>query len=97
VGWNLMRGSERVARLEQVDLDMPWFICSFRPERGFAELEPLFREQERLLEAEDWDGAEALWSELFAQAHVVADERPDERISEFLIRFHGADEVWLRY
>src|SRR5687767_11582250 len=60
MGWTLMRGSAELARLELQGTDMPWFLCSFHAEPAYADVEPLFTEQERLMEAEDWDGAERL-------------------------------------
>lgn len=91
-----MRGPERVARFDLLAVEMPWYVCSFNADAGFSEVEPLFREQERLIEADDWGGAESLWATMFSQLHLVADDDPDERIAEFLIRFQG-DDVRLRY
>ena len=62
MGWTLVRGASRVARLELRDVDMPSFLCSFHAGPDVDEVEPLFVAQEKLLEDEDWDGAERLWA-----------------------------------
>lgn len=96
MGWTLMRGSAKLARLEVQGTDMPWFLCSFHAEPAYADVEPLFTEQERLMDAEDWDGAERLWAEMHSQMTLLADDPSETPISEFLLRIEG-DEARLRY
>jgi hypothetical protein len=96
MGWTLMRRSTELARLELRDTDMPWFLCSFHARPAFAAVEPLFTEQERLLEAEDWDGAERLWADMHPQMTLLPDDESETSVSEFLLRIEG-DEARLRY
>jgi hypothetical protein len=96
MGWTLVRGSTELARLELRDTDTPWFLCSFHARPAFADVEPLFSEQERLLEAEDWDGAERLWADMHSQMTLLPDDASETPISEFLLRIEGA-EARLRY
>lgn len=91
-----MAGRQRVARLEQVGVDMPWFLCTFDPDAAFPEVEPLFTEQERAIEAEDWDAAERVWREIFARLKLVPDDSAEGTIPEFIIRLDG-DQARLRY
>jgi hypothetical protein len=95
MGWTLMRGSTKLARLEVQGTDMPWFLCSFHAEPAYSEVEPLFAEQERVIEAEDWEAAERLWADIHAQMTLVPDE-PETPISQFLLRIEGND-ARLRY
>jgi hypothetical protein len=67
-----------------------------QPASAFADVEPLFTEQERLLEAEDWDGAERLWADMHSQMTLLHDDEAAAPISEFLLRIEG-DEARLRY
>jgi hypothetical protein len=96
MGWTLMRGSTELARLELQGTDMPWFLCSFHATPAYVEVEPLFTEQERLMEAEDWDGAERLWADMHSRMTLLADAESEPPISEFLLRIEG-DEARLRY
>jgi hypothetical protein len=96
MGWTLMRGSTELARLELQGTDMPWFLCSFHAGPAYADVEPLFVEQERLLETEDWDGAEHLWERMHSQMTLLPNDKSERPISEFLLRIEG-DEARLRY
>jgi hypothetical protein len=96
VGWTLVSGETQVARLEQLDVDMPWLLCSFQPTAAFDAVEPLFLEQERAIAANDWDAAERVWSAMFERMKLVPDDPTEQPIEEFLIRLNG-DRARLRY
>jgi hypothetical protein len=96
MGWTLTHGNTTVARLELRNTDMPWFICDMHREPGFEEFEPLFVEQERLMDAENWDGAEALWKRMHSTLKVVDDDEAQPPIDEYLLRICG-NEAHLRY
>jgi hypothetical protein len=96
MGWTLIHGNQTVARLDPIGTDMPWFICVVHREPGFEEFESLFAEQERLMDAEDWDGAEALWKRMHSTLKLVNDDDAESRIDEYLLRIDG-DDAQLRY
>ncbi len=91
-----MNGDTQVARLEQLGVDMPWFLCSFKPTQAFDAVRPLFAQQERAIAEDDWDAAERVWSEMFERMRLVPDDPSEAPINEFLIRLNG-DEARLRY
>ncbi len=72
------------------------FICDLHREAGFDEFEPLFAEQERVLEAEEWDAAESLWKQMHSTLTLIADDKAEPPIHEYLLRIDG-DEARLRY
>jgi hypothetical protein len=96
MGWTPMRGSTELAGLERQGSDTPSFLCSFHAEPAYADVGPLFTEQERVMEAEYWDGAERLWADMHSQMTLLADAESKTPISEFLLRIEG-DEARLRY
>jgi pentatricopeptide repeat protein len=96
MGWTLVSGETQIARFEQLDVDMPWFFCSFQPTAAFAAVEPLFLEQEQALAANDWDAAERVWSSMHKRMKLVPDDPAEQPIEEFLIRLDG-DHARLRY
>jgi hypothetical protein len=91
-----MRGDATLARFEEYGVDMPWFLCSFEPTPEFAQVEPLFQQQERALEAEDWDAAERVWQQMSSRMTLVPDDAPEGQAIEYLIRLDG-DRARLRY
>ena len=96
MGWTLKNADALVARLEHRDTDMPWFICSFEPGPAFKAVEQLFAEQERLIDSEAWDRVERLWARMQSEMTLIADDQPNAKIREFLLRVYG-NEAWLRY
>lgn len=85
-----------IARLEHRDTDMPWFVCSFAPGPAFKAVEQLFAEQERLIDAGEWDRVEQLWTRMQSDMALIADDQPNTEVREFLLRIHGT-EARLRY
>jgi hypothetical protein len=48
------------------------------------------------MDAENWDGAEALWKRMHSTLKLVDDDEAQPPIDEYLLRIHG-DEAHLRY
>jgi hypothetical protein len=48
------------------------------------------------MDAEDWDGAEALWKRMHSTLKLVNDDDAESRIDEYLLRIAG-DDAQLRY
>jgi hypothetical protein len=63
----LLRG-DVVAELTDVSADMPWFEARFKRTEAFSEIEPLFREERELAEADHFDADEwqATWERIWA-------------------------------
>ncbi|MFJ2730119.1 hypothetical protein [Streptomyces collinus] len=57
--WRLRHGGREIARLTVTGADMPWTHAEVETLPGFEEFRPLFREQERAVEEEDWERADA--------------------------------------
>src|ERR1051325_2295799 len=63
----LMRHGQVVAQLIDARPDMPWFEARFIAEGGFAELEPLFRQELELAESDEFDAVswQSLWERIW--------------------------------
>ncbi|MDT0266804.1 hypothetical protein RM844_10920 [Streptomyces sp. DSM 44915] len=87
--WRLRRrdDGEELARLVVTGGDMPWLHARVEALPGLAEFEPLFAEQERALEAEDWEADDACYQRIRAALTLTfPDGRP---VPEFLLHLHG--------
>lgn len=64
--FHLYRGDDLLGRivLRASLCDFPWYGGDFEPEPAFAPLEPLFREELRLLDAEDMDAWGDVWKRI---------------------------------
>jgi hypothetical protein len=47
--WVLLRGQTRLGVLRVVDVDQPWFACTFEPTAAFEQVQELFDEERRFV------------------------------------------------
>ncbi|OIJ85131.1 hypothetical protein BIV25_44860 [Streptomyces sp. MUSC 14] len=84
--WRLHRGGQEIARLTVTGADMPWTYARVHTLPGFDEFRPLFREQERAADEEDWERADACYAQIrSALTLTFPDGRP---VAEFMLDIH---------
>jgi hypothetical protein len=96
VEFQLKRGEELLGVLRPCGNDFPWVMCSFEPTESFAEVEPLFEEELRLLDAEEMEAWERAYGRVTSLGLRLIDEESGKQIGEFLLHIRG-DEAWFRY
>ncbi|MET9662389.1 hypothetical protein [Streptomyces sp. NPDC006510] len=81
--WRLHRGDQEIARLTVIGTDMPWIYAEVETLPGFEEFRPLFAEQERANEKEDWEQAGACYTQI---RNALAMSFPDgSPVAEFML------------
>ncbi|MFF2007830.1 hypothetical protein ACFVWY_02000 [Streptomyces sp. NPDC058195] len=93
--WHLHHGDRAIARLAVTGSDMPWTYADVEALPGFEEFRPLFAEQERAVDAEDWERAESVCHQIRAALTLTfPDGAP---VPEFLLNIRSdgtADWRW---
>ncbi|GAA1939900.1 hypothetical protein [Kitasatospora viridis] len=85
--WRLHHDNREVARLRVTGTDMPWVHAEVEALPGFEEFGPLFAEQERATEQEDWERADACYERI--RAALVMSFPDGTPVAEFLLHVHG--------
>jgi hypothetical protein len=62
--WRLHHGNQEIARLTVTGTDVPWTHAEVEALPGFEEFRPLFTEQERAVDEEDWERADACYTRI---------------------------------
>ncbi|MFJ6938485.1 hypothetical protein [Streptomyces sp. NPDC101132] len=84
--WRLHHGDQEIARLTVTGTDMPWTHASVEELPGFEDFRPLFGEQERAVDEEDWGRAEDCHARLRGALTLTP---PDAGpVAEFLLYVH---------
>ncbi|MFD0273418.1 hypothetical protein ACFVHB_05795 [Kitasatospora sp. NPDC127111] len=84
--WRLHHDGQEIARLSVTDADMPWTHAEVEALPGFASFRPLFAAQERAVEEEDWEGADACYTQIRrALTMTFPDGSP---VAEFMLHIH---------
>ncbi|MFF5446412.1 hypothetical protein [Streptomyces sp. NPDC012888] len=85
--WLLRHGDREIARLTVTGADMPWTYGTVEELPGFDAFRAVFAEQERAVEREDWDRADACYDRLRAGLTMAF---PDgSPVAEFLLHVHA--------
>ncbi|MBI3244841.1 MAG: hypothetical protein HYZ49_21390 [Chloroflexi bacterium] len=92
----LKRKDSLLGRLEVYDLDFPWVMCLFVPTAAFEDVHPLFVEELRLMNIEDWDAWEGIYEQIEALGLCLVNTNSRNSIDKFLLHIEG-DKAWLRY
>jgi hypothetical protein len=83
----LHHGDQEIARLTVTGADMPWIHANAETLPGLEEFRPLFSEQERAAEDEDWERADACNIRI---RNALALTFPDGgSVAEFMLRIHN--------
>ena len=93
---HLKCGEELLGILRSYDIDFPWLNCKFQPTVAFREVEPLFEEELKFLNADDMEAWETAYSRVEALGLRLVDIKEGKDINEFLLHIQG-DEAWCRY
>ncbi|RNG36022.1 hypothetical protein [Streptomyces botrytidirepellens] len=84
--WRLHSGDQEIARLTVTSADMPWTHAEVETLPGFEEFRPLFAEQERAIDEEDWERADACYTQIRgALTMTFPDGSP---VAEFMLHIH---------
>ncbi|MEU3654835.1 hypothetical protein AB0E67_18860 [Streptomyces sp. NPDC032161] len=84
--WRLHRGDREIARLTVTGTDMPWIHAEVETLPDFEEFRPLFAEQERAVDEEDWEQADACYARIRrALTMTFPDGSP---VAEFMLHIH---------
>jgi hypothetical protein len=94
--YNLYRGSTLLGTVEPKDElhDFPWYGGAFEPSPAFARVEHLFREEQRLLEADDMEAWESVWLQIEEPGLRLVPTEGGAPISDLLIHISGAEVRW---
>ncbi|GGP86919.1 hypothetical protein [Streptomyces melanogenes] len=85
--WRLHHGDQVIARLTVTGTDMPWTHADVEPLPGFDEFRPLFAEQERAVEEDDWERADTCYARI---RDTLTMTFPDgSPVAEFMLHIHG--------
>ncbi|WP_329207892.1 hypothetical protein OG257_14390 [Streptomyces sp. NBC_00683] len=85
--WRLHHDGQEIARLTVTGGDMPWIHAEVETLPGFEQFRPVFAEQERAADEEDWERIDACCTRIGAALTLTS---PDgERVTEFMLRIHG--------
>ncbi|MFD7019147.1 hypothetical protein [Streptomyces sp. NPDC059928] len=84
--WRLHQGDQEIARLTVTGGDMPWTHAEVETLHGFEEFRPLFSEQERAVDEEAWERADACYTQIrSALTMTFPDGSP---VAEFMLHIH---------
>ncbi|MFI5774415.1 hypothetical protein ACIA74_39190 [Streptomyces sp. NPDC051658] len=94
--WRLHHGDQEIARLTVTGTDMPWTHAEIETLPGFEEFRPVFTEQERAIDEEDWERADACYTQIrIALTMAFPDGSP---VAEFMLHIHDDGTVgWRRH
>lgn len=94
--WRLHHGDREIARLTVTGADMPWIHADVEARAGFEEFRPLFAEQERAVDEEDWERADACYARIRrALTMTFPDGGP---VAEFMLQIHADGTAgWRRH
>lgn len=85
--WRLHRGDQEIARLTVLGTDMPWIHADVETLPGFEQFRPVFTEQEHATDAEDWERADACYTQIRS---TLAMSFPDgTAVAEFMLHIHN--------
>lgn len=85
--WLLRHGEREVARLTVTEADFPWVHADVELLPDFEPFRAVFAEQERALDADDWDQADACYTLIRRDLTL---EFPDgSAVPEFMLHIHG--------
>lgn len=85
--WRLHHAGQEIARLTVTGADFPWVHASVETLPGFEEFRAVFAEQERAIDDEDYERADACYSRIREALTMTS---PDGRpVAEFLLHVHG--------
>ncbi|MBD0841483.1 hypothetical protein [Streptomyces sp. TRM68416] len=85
--WRLHHGDREIARLTVTGADMPWILADAEALAGFDEFRAVFAEQERAVDEEDWDRADACHDRI--RSALTMTFPGGGSVAEFMLRIHG--------
>ncbi|MDB1086227.1 hypothetical protein PJ985_01385 [Streptomyces sp. ACA25] len=84
--WRLHHGDREIARLTVTGTEMFWVFAEVETLSGFEEFRPVFTEQERAVDEEDWDRADTCCTRIrSALTMTFPDGSP---VAEFMLHIH---------
>ena len=92
----LRRGAALLGVLSYQNTDQPFFGYRFEPTALFSEVQPLFDEELRLLNAEEMDAWELAYNKIDALGLTLEPTDGGAAIREFILHIEGS-EAWFRH
>lgn len=84
--WRVHHGDQEIARLTVTGADWPWTYARVEELPGFEEFRSDFAEQERAIDEEDWEWADACYTRIRgALTKTFPDGSP---VAEFMLHIH---------
>jgi hypothetical protein len=95
---HLKKGDKLLGVLRSYSIDFPWLLCKFEPTDAFVEIEPLFQEELKILNTDNFNDEawESVYSQIEAFGVRLVNINKVEDISDFMLHIQG-DEAWCRY
>jgi hypothetical protein len=94
--YRLIRGQDVLGLLTTQGSDMPWLLGMFEPTPAFEEVQDLFQEELRLLDADDMDAWAKVWNKIAEPGLRLEPTDGGEPIADFLVHIRG-QKAWWRY
>jgi len=94
--YSLYRGPDFLGTLELKSelCDFPWYGGRFEAAPAFGSVEHLFKEESRLLEADEMASWEEVWAQIEAPGLQLRPTNGGEAVSELIIHIEGAEARW---
>jgi hypothetical protein len=94
--FNFFRGDTLLGQIEVVSelCDFPWYGGRFTPTPAFADVAPLFAEELRLLDSDDFDAWDAVWQQIDAPGLRLVPVHGGVADTEPLIHIEGGEARW---
>ncbi|MBT2393368.1 hypothetical protein J7E87_29090 [Streptomyces sp. ISL-1] len=84
--WRLNCGDQEIARLTVTGADMPWIHADVEELPGFEDFRPVFAEQERAVDKEDWERADACYTKI--RGALTMTFPGGSPVAEFMLYIH---------
>ena len=96
---HLLLDGARVAELQDVEPDMPWFQARFVASPGFEAVESLFQEERELSERDDFQAEawQALWERIWSEGVTLLLPDGTEVRRDFAIHVYEDGTARFRY
>jgi len=95
--WELYIGSIKIAEINQIGMDQPWFIGDFYPTDHYENYRPLFLRAARFIESEDFESEESnnTFEEIDALPLNIKRLADNKTFNQVMVSL-TANEIWWR-
>lgn len=95
--WELYKDSIKIADIEQIGIDQPWFIGDFHPTKNYGSYQLLFLKAAQFIESDDFESDESnkTFEEIDALCLSIKRLSDNEIFNDVMISLK-ANEIWWR-